>query len=174
MSQTNSSERRQPVDAQLTLMSWVCVPLRLVLGGLFAFAAYNKLVPKGDAIVTSSGPQGFAWTIKAFKLELPDSLVLFSTFTMPWIELLAGVLLVLGVFTRASALVIGALLSVFIVLLISVLVRQLNVDCGCFGDMSPFCPKKVGWCHIAQDVGMLAAAAAIVGTKRHALAICKS
>lgn len=155
-----------------SLMGWMCVPLRLILGGLFAFAAYNKLVPKGEG-ATSSGPQGFTWTIKAFKLGLPDWAVLTSTFTMPWIEIVAGVLLIVGIWTRGAALVIGALLAVFIVLLLSVLARELNVDCGCFGDLSPFCPPKVGWCHIVQDVGMLAAAAAIVLTKRHALVVCK-
>lgn len=153
-------------------MGWVCVPLRLVLGGLFAFAAFNKLVPKGEG-ATSSGPQGFAWTIQAFKLGLPEWFVRFATFTTPWIEIVAGVLLILGIWTRGAALVIGGLLGVFIVLLLSVIVRDLNVDCGCFGDLSPFCPHRVGWCHIAQDVGMLAAAGLIMATKRHALALCK-
>lgn len=156
------------------LMGWVCIPLRFVLGGLFAFAAFNKLVAKGDAMATSSGPQGFAWTIKAFKLGLPDWAVLASTFTVPWIEIIAGAMLILGIWTRGAALVIGGLLVVFIALLLSVLYRGLNVDCGCFGDLSPFCPHKVGWCHIIQDIGMLAAAIAIMATKRHALAVCKS
>jgi uncharacterized membrane protein YphA (DoxX/SURF4 family) len=151
---------------------WVCLPLRLVLGGLFVFAAFNKLVAKG-AGARSSGPQGFTWTIKAFKLGLPDWAVLTSTFVMPWIEVVAGVMLIVGVCTRAAALVIGGLLVVFIALLLSVLARDLNVDCGCFGDMSPVCPEKVGWCHITQDVVMLAAAAVIIATKRHALTLCK-
>jgi len=155
------------------LMGWVCVPLRLILGGLFAYAAYNKLVPKGDGPATSSGPQGFAWTIEAFKLGLPDWAVRGATFTTPWIELVAGVLLIVGVWTRGSALVIAGMLGVFIALLLSVLARDLNVDCGCFGDMSPFCPDKVGWCHIVQDVAMLAAAVMIVATRRHALALCR-
>ncbi len=154
-------------------MGWVCVPLRLILGGLFAFAAFNKLIAKGEGPATSSGPQGFAWTIKAFKLDLPDWAVLTSTFTTPWIEIIAGAMLILGIWTRGAALVIGGLLVVFIALLLSVLYRGLNVDCGCFGDMSPFCPAKVGWCNIIQNVGMLAAAIAIMATRRHALTVCK-
>jgi len=156
-----------------SVMGWVCVPLRVILGGLFAVAAFNKLIAKGDGPATSSGPQGFAWTIKAFKLDLPDWAVLASTFTTPWIEIIAGAMLILGIWTRGAALVIGGLLVVFIALLLSVLYRGLNVDCGCFGDMSPFCPAKVGWCHIIQDIGMLAAAVAIMATRRHALTVCK-
>lgn len=156
-----------------SVMGWVCVPLRLILGGLFAFAAFNKLIAKGEGPATSSGPQGFAWTIKAFKLDLPDWAVLTSTFTTPWIEIIAGAMLILGIWTRGAALVIGGLLVVFIALLLSVLYRGLNVDCGCFGDMSPFCPAKVGWCNIIQNVGMLAAAIAIMATRRHALTVCK-
>ena len=94
-------------SSSMTPMGWVCVPLRLVLGGLFVFAAYNKLIPQGEG-ATSSGPQGFAWTIQAFKLGLPDWFVRFSTFTTPWIEVVAGVLLIIGVWTRGAAMVIGA------------------------------------------------------------------
>ncbi len=156
----------------ITPMGWVCVPLRIQLGGLFLLAAYNKLVFQGSG-ATSSGPQGFAWTIQAFKLGLPEWAVRASTFTTPWIELVAAVLLILGIFTRAAALVIAALLTLFIVMLLSVLMRNLNVECGCFGDMSPFCKGPVGWCHIMQDVVMLAVALAVLFTKRHGFAVCR-
>ncbi len=167
MSTNHGAEPR----ARLDLPSF-CVPLRWALGGLFVLAAYNKLVPKGTGAADSSGPQGFYWTIEAFKLGLPDWAVRAATFTTPWIEIVAGVALIVGFWTRGAAVVIGALLVAFIALLLSVLVRGLNVDCGCFGDMSPFCPAKVGWCHIVQDVLMLAAAALIAATPRHALAVC--
>lgn len=160
-------------ESSISPMGWVCVPLRMQLGALFLLAAYNKLVPQGDG-PTSSGPQGFLWTIKAFKFGLPDWALAASTFTTPWIELVAAILLIVGVWTRAAAAVIAALLAMFIVMLLSVIVRKLNVECGCFGDISPFCKGPVGWCHIAQDLVMLAVATMIVCTPRHGLAICKS
>lgn len=151
-------------------MGWVCVPLRMQLGALFLLAAYNKLVPQAEG-PTSSGPQGFAWTIKAFKLGLPDWMVMASTFATPWIELVAAVLLIVGLWTRAAAAVIGALLVMFIVMLLWVIMRKMSVECGCFGDISPFCKGPVGWCHIYQDIVMLAVAMMIVLTRRHGFAL---
>lgn len=166
-----SEDRNTESGTHLHMPSF-CVPLRWALGGLFVLAAYNKLVPKGTGAADSSGPQGFYWTIEAFKLGLPDWALRAATFTTPWIEIVAGIALIVGFWTRGAAVVIGALLVAFIVMLLSVLIRGLNVECGCFGDMSPFCPEKVGVCHIVQDVLMLAAAVAIAATKRHALAVC--
>jgi len=160
-------------ESSISPMGWVCVPLRMQLGALFLLAAYNKLVPQGEG-PTSSGPQGFLWTIKAFKFGLPDWMVLASTFAMPWIELIAAVLLILGIWTRAAAAVIAALLAMFIVMLLSVIMRKLNVECGCFGDISPFCKGPVGWCHIYQDFVMLAVAVMIMLTPRHGFALSKT
>ncbi len=145
----------------------VCVPLRLALGGLFVMAAYNKLfIP--------NGPQLFSTSIEAFKIFDPQTqgrLIQIGTFVMPWIELLAGLAVVLGVFTRAAALVLGSLLVFFIGLIASALLRGLNVKCGCFGSFSPFCPEQLGMCNIHQDAAMLLAAVAIMATTRHACAL---
>lgn len=165
-----SDDRNTDPGTHLHMPSF-CVPLRWALGGLFVLAAYNKLVPQGTGVADASGPQGFYWTIEAFKLGLPDWFTRAATFVTPWVEVVAGLAMILGIWTRGAALVIGALLVAFIVMLLSVLMRGLNVECGCFGDMSPFCPEKVGVCHIVQDVLMLAAAVAIAATPRHALAV---
>ena len=51
---------------------------------------------------------------------------------MPWLELLAGLALILGVWTRASAGLVGALLLVFIAAISLNLARGNAIDCGCF------------------------------------------
>lgn len=145
----------------------ICVPLRLALGGLFLVAAYNKLF-------ITNGPQLFSESIKAFKVFDPKSqenLIQMATFVTPWIELIAAVALIIGFWTRASAAVLGILLVGFIGLIQSALSRELNVSCGCFGKMSPFCPEKLSQCNIVQNVIMLAAAILIVLCQRHVLAV---
>lgn len=145
----------------------ICVPLRLALGGLFLVAAYNKLF-------IMNGPQLFSEAVKAFKVFDPksqESLIQLATFVVPWIELVAGVALVLGVWTRAAAGVLGALLVGFIYLIVQALARGLNIECGCFGKLSPFCPKKIGWCNIVQNGAMLASALVIIACPRHILAL---
>ena len=150
-----------------TVLPSICVVLRLALGGLFLVAAYNKLF-------ILNGPQLFSESIKAFKVFDPKSqehLIQMATFLTPWIELVAGIALVIGFWTRAAAGVLGALLIGFILLITLALVRELNVSCGCFGKISPFCPEKIGPCNIIQNFIMLTAAAVIMASRRHLLAV---
>lgn len=156
----STAERSAP--GTLTLTGAVSFVTRLVLGGLFVWAAWNKLQPP-------NGPQNFADSVRAFKLGLPDWAVRASTSVTPWIEVIAGAMLILGIWVRSSALVIGVLLAVFIALIGSVIARELNVECGCFGKLSPFCPKKVGMCNIIQNGVMLAGAVYLMITPKTGL-----
>lgn len=142
----------------VTCLWAVQLVLRVALGGLFVFAAYHKLKPPASEGALS-GPQSFASSVLAFKIGLPDVLVRAAVACTPWIELVAGLALIFGVWRRAAAAIIGALLVLFIGLIISVLVRKLPVDCGCFGDLSPFCDKAISECNIVQNAVLLAIAA---------------
>lgn len=118
--------------------------LRLALGGMFIWAAWVKL----------SDPQAFADAIKGFKLlNSPegDHLVTLATFAVPWVEILAGAVLVLGLWTRAAALVLLVNLLAFIAAIASVLQRGISTKCGCFGEFSPFCPETITSCNIIQN-----------------------
>lgn len=130
--------------------------VRLVLGGLFVFAASLKL----------AHPQDFANSVLAFKVFPPaaDHLNHLVTFVVPWTEMLCGVLLILGLWTRSAALVLALLLGVFLGGILSVLVRKLDVSCGCFGKFEFPCGKVVGSCHIARN-GVLIVLALLVLVK---------
>lgn len=149
------------------VLSVLSLPLRLALGGLFLFAAYNKLF-------VENGPSLFAASIKAFKVidpvEQPDVFQL-AVFVTPWVEIVAGLALVLGLWTRAAAGVLAGLLIVFIGLITQVLVRGLPVDCGCFGKLSPFCPAKVSNCNIVQNVILLVMAGLIMYSRKSVLSV---
>lgn len=145
--------------AGLTPLGVLVTRLEVGLAAMFLWAAYNKL--RGP-----NGPQLFSDSVKAFKLHLPEALLRLTTGAVPWVEAVAGVLLLLGIWRRAAAAVFAALLVVFIVLIVQALARGLDVECGCFGKMSPFCPPKVGVCNIVQNGVMLAAALLIVLTPR--------
>src|SRR4029079_10722390 len=64
---------------------------------------------------------------------LPYDLTHVVGYGLPLLEILVGVLLVLGLFTRPAAVVGGVLMVVFIAGIVSVWVRGLSIDCGCFG-----------------------------------------
>jgi len=94
---------------------------RLVLGGLFLYAG---LVKAGD--VTT-----FARDVANYKI-LPYSWNYLVAATLPYIEFLAGLLLIANRRVRPAALVAGGLTAVFMLILVTVIARGLDIDCGCF------------------------------------------
>ncbi|MCA9303458.1 MAG: DoxX family membrane protein [Phycisphaerales bacterium] len=130
-------------------------PLRVGLGGVFCLAAWTKM---GDI-------QSFAEAIKGFKVldaKTHEHLIINAAFTMPWVEMIAGVLLVLGMWTRASAAVVALMLVVFMAALLHVIFNDVPADCSCFGDLSVVCPSTVGWCQVIRDVVLLAPAVYLI------------
>lgn len=117
---------------------------RVALGILFIYAAWKKV---GE----SNAPQVFSGSILAYKLELPDHMVALATFGVPWTELLVGVTIILGFWTRASAAVIAGMLLLFIGLGLSAISRGLEIKCGCFGDGTLLCPGGLSYCHIFEN-----------------------
>ncbi len=94
---------------------------RLVLGVVFIYASLEKI----------QNPAGFAQAIYNYRM-VPEALINIMAIVLPWLELICGVLIIVGVFVRGSALLIGAMLAVFIVALSSALLRGLDISCGCF------------------------------------------
>jgi len=111
--------------------------LRLVVGGIFVAAGVLKIAE----------PAGFAGDIGNYRL-LPHELVNLLAIVLPWIEVAAGLLLVLGIWKRASALTITVLMIVFLAAIGQALARGLDVRCGCFGTVEA---RKVGVVAMGQD-----------------------
>ena len=62
----------------------------------------------------------------------PGAFVNALALVMPWVELLTGLALILGVWRREAAALAGLLLLVFIAAIGANLARGRAVDCGCF------------------------------------------
>lgn len=113
---------------------------RLVLGGLFLYAG---LVKAGD--VTT-----FARDVANYKI-LPYSWNYLVAATLPYIEFLAGLLLVANRRVRPACLVTGGLTAVFMLFLASVIARGLDIDCGCFRPGGHTTAAQALW----RDAGIL-------------------
>ena len=100
---------------------WLTIRVQIALGLFFVVAALPKL---GD-------PPSFAHMIYNYRI-IPGALVNLMALTMPWIELLAGLALILGIWKDAARTTIAALLLVFIVAISINLARNNAIDCGCF------------------------------------------
>jgi len=96
---------------------------RLILGGVFAYAGVSKVVDPG----------GLAASIRSYGLGLPEWFVSVSAHGLPHLEVLLGLYLMAGLFTRTSAWATNLLMVVFIVALLQGALRGLEIDCGCFG-----------------------------------------
>ena len=100
---------------------WLTIRVQLALGAIFVIAAIPKI----------ADPPSFAHMIYNYRL-VPASLINLSALVMPWVELLAGLALILGVWKAAARTVIGILLAVFIIAISINLARDNAIDCGCF------------------------------------------
>lgn len=94
---------------------------RLVIGVLFIYASFDKIAHVPD----------FARAVHNYRM-LPFYAENLMAMTLPWIELFAGLFLILGYKVRGSALVLSALLVVFVVAIAAALARGLDISCGCF------------------------------------------
>jgi putative oxidoreductase len=88
---------------------------------IFIVAALPKIVD----------PPSFAHMIFNYKL-VPGALINVMALTMPWIELLCGLALVLGIWKGTARTIIGALLVTFIMAIAANLAQGNAIDCGCF------------------------------------------
>jgi len=101
--------------------SYIQFLARLILGCIFIYASFHKI----------TDPSQFADIIRNYKL-FPEITINFFAVTLPWIELLAGVFLIVGKFVKGSSFILTGLLLIFIIAITINLIRGLNFDCGCF------------------------------------------
>ncbi|NWJ39514.1 MAG: DoxX family membrane protein [Geothrix sp.] len=104
----------------------VTLAARLILGLVFIAAALPKL----------ADPPAFAKAIWGYAL-FPGWSLSPLALVLPWLEMFCGLALCLGIWTRAAALWLGALLLSFCLALGFNLARRHPVDCGCFGGAAP-------------------------------------
>ncbi len=94
---------------------------RIVLGCVFIYASLDKI----------RHPELFAEAVYNYQLS-PEVAVNLVALWLPWLELLSGGLLVLGVWVSGSSLIISTLMLFFLAALGINLARGLDVHCGCF------------------------------------------
>lgn len=107
------------------LLPWVLLAARLYLGGVFLLACWHKVLDPG----------AFALDVATYQV-LPLGLVNLVAVTLPWVELGAGVMLVVGLRPRAGALLCAAMMAVFLAALVAALARGLDLSCGCFASQT--------------------------------------
>jgi putative oxidoreductase len=76
-------------------------------------------------------PSDFALQVATYQI-LPLSLVNFQAVALPFVELTAGILLIVGFWTRPAALITVGMNIMFIAAVAMALKADLQLQCGCF------------------------------------------
>jgi len=120
---------------------FLLLSIRIFFGFIFIFAAVTKV----------ADPEGFSQSVYNYKL-MPDFFINILAIAFPWIELVAGILLVFGISVKENSAILSGLLVVFIIAITISLARGLDIDCGCFGTVDG---SKVGLKKILENIGLL-------------------
>jgi len=127
---------------------WLSLIARLILGGVLIAAGALK----------AGNPAHAAMAVRAYQI-LPVTLANVLGYALPWVEMGAGLALVIGVAVKAAAILGGGLMLVFIIAIAQAWARGLSIDCGCFGGGGAVAPGHTAYLQeILRDTGLTALA----------------
>lgn len=94
---------------------------RLLLGSIFIYASYHKII----------APDEFAKIVYGYDL-FPSETINLIAIIIPFVELISGIALIIGIYTRPAAIVIIGMLTAFVIAISINIIRGHEFDCGCF------------------------------------------
>ena len=125
---------------------WLTLLARLILGVVLLVAGALKVpnLPKS------------AMAVRAYEM-LPIPIANFLGYTLPWIEIGLGLLLIVGVTVKISGALGGLTMLAFIIAIAQAWARGLSIDCGCFGGGGAIDPEDTKYLsEIIRDIGLMA------------------
>ena len=122
---------------------WIGLLVRLGLGGVLLYAGYLKAFTPDKSMMA----------VRAYEL-LPIWLANAFGIILPWLEMGAGLILIVGVAVRYAAIFGSVLMVAFIIAIAQAWARGLSIDCGCFGDGGAVDPSETKYLQsILRDIG---------------------
>jgi len=104
---------------------YVGVGIRILLGCFFIFSGFEKLI---------TPYQNFLYVVQSYAF-LPSLLEIVAARMVPWVELVLGAFLILGLWLNYVLPSLLVLIASFILIVSQALVRDLPIlECGCFGE----------------------------------------
>jgi uncharacterized membrane protein YphA (DoxX/SURF4 family) len=130
--------------------------VRIFLGVLYIYSGFFKALDIS----------GFAKIISLYDI-LPQALIPYTAIIIPFIELVTGLFLLIGLRIKASAFISILLLAVFTIAITINVVRGNTFNCGCF-ELERFgITEKVGVPLIIRDTVLLLLSILVCNAKRH-------
>lgn len=104
----------------------IFVLLRILIGLVYVVSGFEKLITPF---------QNFQYVIQSYEI-VPDSWEIIIAKSFPWVELITGLFLVLGLWTRTFLFSAVIMAITFMTVVGQALFRRLPIsECGCFGEL---------------------------------------
>jgi uncharacterized membrane protein YphA (DoxX/SURF4 family) len=127
---------------------------RLVLGGIFVYAGFSKLLMPNNAHLwpmfflkfsISMNISEFARQVESYKMISPEASQVVAH-TLPFVEIALGLLLLMGWRLRIWATAITAIMVGFLAVVTRAYLLHMDINCGCFGT-----PEKLTGMTLVRD-----------------------
>jgi uncharacterized membrane protein YphA (DoxX/SURF4 family) len=125
---------------QAATSGYLALFLRVCVGGFFIYASMSKI----------PYPAQFAEAVANYSL-VPYQVLNLGAIILPWLELLAGLFLIIGFMSKASAILIGLMLVMFDVMVLINMYWGAPITCGCYDTVG----EPIGWRKIIENAVML-------------------
>lgn len=124
-------------------MNWIELLARMALGGVFLVAGILKILDPGSLLAATETYQ-----------IIPYRWSYWLALYLPWVEVLAGLGILLKKACPGSLFLITALLAIFLIALTQAWVRGLNIICGCFSNATAESTGRYVF-YVARDLLLL-------------------
>lgn len=155
---TPAPARPSALAGRHSVTEWLGLAARLALAVVWLVASLLKLPYLEESVLAVRGYD-----------VLPFEAAVIVGYLLPIVELILGVLLLLGLFTRPAAALSGLIMIGFVAGIAQAWARGLAIDCGCFGGGGALALEEAQarypW-DIARDLGLFLLAAWLVWRPR--------
>ena len=146
-----------------TIPQFVWRIVDVIVGGIFVYAGFSKLLMPNTHLwpmfvlkfSISMNISSFAQQVESYKMISPEASQVVAH-TLPFVEIVLGLLLLIGWRLRIWATAITAIMVAFLAVVTRAYLLHMDINCGCFGT-----PEKLTGMTLVRD-GSLSALAVLM------------